>query len=139
MSWSKLHWGQVKPDVLFLVERQNGTPGDGEGLLGKILGGYRELANRKQLHSRVVTLHNDSSVEDALDAAWEAITPIARRLIQGSVSAADAQQDVQLTLLKDRGQQPPRMSRLSPAKPTIVYDTYLALRSGAARDVLSSA
>ena len=120
----QLHWGQVKPDVLFLVERQNGAPGDGEELLGKILGGYRELANRKQLHSRVVTLHNDSSVEDALDAAWEALTPIARRIIQGSISAADAQQDVQLTLLEDKAQKPLGVSRLSPAKPTIVYDTY---------------
>ena len=79
----QLHWGQVKPDVLFLVERQNGAPGDGKELRGKILGEYRELANREQLHSHVVTLHNDSSVEDALDAAWEAITPIARRLTKG--------------------------------------------------------
>ena len=119
----QLHWGQVRPDILFLLDRQNHPQGDSEGLRGKVLGGYRELANREQLHSRVVTLRNDSSVEDALDAAWEAITPITRRLIDGRVSAADARQDVQLTLLGDRAQEPPGVSRL-PAKPTIVYDTY---------------
>ena len=116
----RLHWGKIKPDVLFLVERDSRTPDEGDGLQDR----YRELANREQFHSRVVTLHNDSSVEDALDAAWEAITPIARRLIQDSVSAADTQQDVQLTLLGDKAPRPPRVSRLSPAKPTTVYDTF---------------
>ncbi len=120
----QLHWGQFKPDALFLVERQNDALGNDEALQGKILEGYRELANRERLHSRVVTLHNDSSVEDALDAAREAITPFARRLSQRRVSAIDAQQDVQLTLLEDRVRRPPSVSRLSPAKPTIVYDTY---------------
>ena len=120
----QLHWGQVKPDVLFLVERQNGTPGDGEGLRGKILGGYRELANREQIHSHVVMLQNDSSVEDALDAAWELITPIPRRLTKGRDSPAVAQPSSQLTLLEDRALQPPSVSRLSPAKPTIVYESY---------------
>ena len=57
-----------------------------KALQGKILEGYRELANRERLHSQVVTLHNDSSVEDALDAAWEAITPIAQRLTNGTDS-----------------------------------------------------
>ena len=120
----QLHWGQFKPDVLFLVERQNGAPRDGEGLQGKILEGYRELANRERIHSHVVTLHNDSSVEDALDAAWEAITPIARRLTKGRDFPTVAQPSSQLTLLEDRALQPPSVSRLSPAKPTIVYDTY---------------
>ena len=120
----RLHWGQVKPDVLFLVERESGTPGDGDVLQGQILEGYRELANREQLHSRVVTLHNCSSVEDALDAAWEAVTPIARRATKGRVSSTDAQQDVQLPLLEAGVLNLPIVSRLSPAKPTIVYDTY---------------
>ena len=30
----QLHWRLVKPDVLFLVERENGTPDRGEGLQG---------------------------------------------------------------------------------------------------------
>ena len=120
----QLHWGQVKPDVLFLVERQNSAPGDGEGLRGEILRGYRDLENREQLHSNVVKLHNGSSLEDALDAAWEAITPMVRRLFQGVIPTTDAQQDVQLALLEDSARKPPGVSPLTPAKPTIVYDTY---------------
>ena len=116
----KLHWGHVEPYVLFLVERHNGTPDDGEGLPGQLPERYRELATREQLHSRVVTLNNDSSVEGALDAAWAAITPVAAQPSQGRDSARDAQ----LTLPEDPFRRTPGLSRLSPAKPTIVYDTY---------------
>ena len=116
----RLHWGQIKPDVLFLVGRDSRTPDDGDGLQER----YRELANREQLHSRVVALHNDSSVEDALDAVWEEITSIDRRLTQGRVSATDAKQDVQLTLPEEGFPKLPMVSRLSPAKSTIVYETY---------------
>ena len=120
----QLHWGQIEPDVLFLVEREGGTPGDVEGLRGQILEGYRQLANRKQLHSRVITLHNDSSVEEALDAAWDAIKHTSLQFTQVGISATIAQQDVQLTLPEETIKLPPRVSRLSPPKSTIVYDTY---------------
>ena len=120
----QLHWGNVGPDVLFLVEREDGTPDKREGLQEQMLEKYRELANRERSHSRVVTLHNNSSVEDALDAAWEAITPLAQRLTKGRDLLAVAQPSSQLTLLEDRTIQLPRVSRLSPAKPTIVYDTF---------------
>ena len=120
----KIHWGNVKPDVLFLVEREDGTADKRVGLQEQILERYRELAKRERSHSRVVTLHNDSSVEDAIDAAWDAITPLAQQLTKGRGFPAAAQPSSQLTLLEDRTPQPPRMSRLSPAKPTTVYDTF---------------
>ena len=118
----RLHWGHIKPDVLFLVERESGTPDNGGGLQAR----YRDLANQEQPHSRVVALHNDASVEDALDAVWEEVTSIDRRLTQGRVSATDTEQDVQLTLTlpENAFPKPSMMSRLSPAKPTVVYETY---------------
>ena len=116
----QVHWGQVKPDVLFLVERESRTPDDGDALQER----YRDLANREQVHSRAVTLHNDSSVENALDAVWEGIAHTDRQLSQGRASPADPQQDGQLTLLEDGVLNLISVSRLSPAKPTIVYDTY---------------
>ena len=118
----RLHWGHIKPDVLFLVERDSGTADNGDGLQAR----YRELANREQLHSRVVALNNDSSVEDALNAVWEEITLIDQRLTKGRVITTDAEQDVQLTLTlpEDAFPKPSMMSRLSPAKPTIVYETF---------------
>ena len=120
----QLHWGHVEPFVLFLVERDDAIPADVEGLRNQILESYRELANREQFYSRVVTLNNDSSVEDALNAAWEAITPVVSRPSQCRDSTPNAQQDAQLALPEDPNRRPPGLSRLSPAKPTIVYDTY---------------
>ena len=117
----QLHWGQIKPHVLFLVKRDGGTSDDRQGLKDQIFERYRELADREQFHSRVVPLDNDSSVEDALDAVWDELTHIDRRLSKDKVSPTDAQPSSQLPLLADEA---PRVSRLSPAKPTIVYDTY---------------
>ena len=120
----QLHWGQFRPEVLFLVERGNGNPDDRQGLLEQILGYYHELADRERFHSRVVPILNDSSVEDALDAVWDELTHIDRRLSEGKMSPTDAQPSSQLPLLADKAPRAPRASRLSPAKPTIVYDTY---------------
>ena len=116
----QLHWGQLEPDVLFLIERANKTSDDGSALHEK----YRELAKREQLQSRVITLRNDSSVEDALDAAWEAVTPAVRLLTEERNVHATAQTSSQLPLLEDRPLQSRSVLRLSPAKPTAVYDTY---------------
>ena len=120
LELEQVHWGQVKPDVLFLVERDSRTPDGGDGVHER----YREIANREQLHSRVVTLHNDSSVEDALDAVWEGVAHLDEKIIQGRGSLTDPQEDGQLSLLKDGVRKLPSISRLSPANPTIVYDTY---------------
>ena len=116
----QLHWGQVKPDVLFLVERDGGTTRNSDELRRR----YRELANREQLNSRVVALRNDSSVEDALNSVWGKIIPIHRPLTQDNVSSSDDQDSIQLTLPEDGVPKLPMVSVLSPAKPTIVYDTF---------------
>ena len=120
IEMERLHWEHIKPDVLFLVERENRIPDNGDSLQAR----YRNLASREQLRSRVVVLHNDSSVEDALDAVWAEISPIDRRLSKRRVTATDTQQDVQLTLLEGKALKLPGVSRLSPAKPTTVYETY---------------
>ena len=121
-----LHWGQFGPDVIFLVEREGATSDDSEGLNDQLFERYRELATREQFRSRVVRLRNDSSVEDTLDAAWKAITPIPSyaRIARRTVSATDSDQDVQLGPPGKRVRRPPSVSSLSPAEPTVVYDTY---------------
>lgn len=115
----QLHWGRVRPDVLFLVERETGTQDDDD-----LQGRYRKLAHREQHHSRVVTLHNDSSIEHALDAVWDTITSNSHLLTKGRATSTAGQRSNQLSLLKDRPPWAPSVSRLAPAKETIVYDTF---------------
>ncbi|MDE0069118.1 MAG: hypothetical protein OXO48_05350 [Caldilineaceae bacterium] len=80
IALEQLHWGKVKPDVLFSVEREIDNPEYGRVAQDQVVKGYRELANQEKNRSRVVTIQNDSSVEDALNAVWEVVAPIARRL-----------------------------------------------------------
>ena len=47
VALEKLHWGQVEPYVLFLVERRNGTRGGGESLPRQLPERYRDLATRE--------------------------------------------------------------------------------------------
>ena len=120
----KLHWGTIRPDVLFLVERESGTPDHGQRLHTRLLEGYRKLADHERLPSRVLTVHNESYIEDTLDAVWKGIPDIDWPLTQGGASSKGVHQDGQLTLLGDEVPKTSTMSHLSPATPTIVYDTY---------------
>ena len=115
----RLHWGQLKPHVLFLVERESGVP-DVDGLQGR----YRQLFLREGLNSSVIKLNNDSCIRDALDATWDAVTCGVRRLTEGQDISTQSQPISQLSLLEEGALQPPSVSSLSPAKPTAVYDTY---------------
>lgn len=85
------HWGQVEPDVLFLVERKGVAPTGGEELPGKIFKGYRALANREQHHSRIVTLRNYSVLASTFDEVWGAIAPMWRPLVHRRASAKDVE------------------------------------------------
>ncbi len=120
----ELHWGSFKPDVVFLVEREHGIPDDGGKQHSQILDGYRQLASRERLRSRVETLRNDSSVEDALDAAWKTIATVDQGFRQKTAVAADAEEALQAELPDDKRRWSRGVSHLSPAKPTAVYDTY---------------
>lgn len=80
IALEQLHWGKVKPDVLFSVEREIDNPEYGRVVQDQVVKGYRELANQEKNRSRVVTIQNNYSVEDALNAVWEVVAPIARRL-----------------------------------------------------------
>ncbi|MDE0337626.1 MAG: putative DNA base hypermodification protein [Caldilineaceae bacterium] len=120
----RIHWGQVKPAMLFLVERERGTPNSGDGAERQIVEGYRALADRAQLNSRVVTLRNDSSLANALDDVWDAISPISPPSVQQRTSAKVAELASHLRVSEDRVFRLPQVLRLSPARPTTVYDTY---------------
>ena len=118
------HWGQTMPDVLFLVERKTVSPEYGEDFQGQIVEGYRDLANREQVNGRVVTVSNDFSIEDASETVWEEVAPFVRSLTQRRNSSNDTQPGGQLTLLEDYVLTQSNVSHLSPAEPTVVYDTF---------------
>ena len=119
-----LHWGRVMPEAVFLIQREGDSPDLNEELQRQVVESYRELAERERLCSRVVTLQNDSSIEDALDEVWEVIAPIRRRFTQRRAFSKDAEPEDQLTFPWAGFPQIVGGARLRPAQPTIVYDTY---------------
>ena len=120
----KLHWGSVKPDLLILVERDDETEDDSEKLHAQILKGYRELASKEQQCLRVAILNNESTLEDALNEMWDLVDPISLQHMQMDDYTEFSRPSDQLEVHEDAVLRPPRMSGLSPAKPTIVYDSY---------------
>ena len=72
----------------------------------------------------MVTLRNDSTIEHALETLWRAITPLATQPTPSGDSASDTPQNVQMTLPEDGARPSLNVSRISPAEPTVVYDTY---------------
>ena len=119
-----LHWGRVTPEAVFLIQRESDPPDLNKGLRRQVVERYRALAERERLCSRVVTLQNDSSIEDALDEVWEVIAPIRRRFTQRRAFSKDAEPEDQLTFHWAGFPQIVGGARLRPAQPTIVYDTY---------------
>jgi dTMP kinase len=69
----RMHWGEVRPDVVFLVQRAKAHhTGLARTQYDELLSHYLALATREVSTTRVVRLNNDRTVEHAL----EAIVPV---------------------------------------------------------------
>lgn len=120
----KLHWGDLIPDVLFLVEREDGAAADVEELEEQLLNGYRDLVEREKSRTNVVVLRNLGSIEGALATAWTSVALFIEQPTTGRDRPAAGNQSIQLTFLEGISPRTSMRSRLSPANPTTVYDTY---------------
>lgn len=117
----QIHWGRIKPDVLFVVERKSGATDDGNQLRDR----YRRLAQQEQHYVRIVTLCNELSIQHAVDEAWEAIASTTNELTKRrDVAAAAPTGELPLPEVSTPPQPLRLFSRVSPAMPTEVYDTY---------------
>ena len=120
----KLHWGQIKPDVVFLLGREKSPAGSPAKLRNMLTDYYRELANRERTHSRVVSLNNDFSIGRTLDAAWDAIRTDVGGLSREPEFGSKRQKGAQLQLLGDSDPSTLISSRFAPTIPTVVFDTF---------------
>jgi thymidylate kinase len=120
-----LHWGSVIPSHVFLLRRE--TP-HGENLtLDKMAleKEYAKLAIREAPKYPVTTIANDASTSDAL----ESILSSADIGKQGAAApeqriAFCANDDSRARNYQALSKPPTVFSKLAPAKPTVVYDTY---------------
>lgn len=120
----RLQWGSIGPDVLFLVEREANAEAEEERLREQIVEGYRDLANQEDSQTHVVRLLNEASVERTLSTAWREVRPLIQQRPEGRERPIAPKPNSQLAFPEDTDSQSRRLSRMSPAKPTTVYDTF---------------
>jgi thymidylate kinase len=120
ISLEHTFWGQQVPDVVFLVQRNKPFRPVADLLIWeRVALEYTALARRENRRHRVVELPNEDSLPAVVQRVWDVITPWSKPRT-GSSKATDVgpNHDVSdLPLFEVH-------VRLTPAKTTVVYDTY---------------
>ena len=120
-----LHWRDIKPDALFLVDRSRDQFG-GE-TASPLREDYQALSDNEKAQYPVHRIQNDARVEDALGellARLRGLMPAAHREALEDLARPPSEPCDQLPLLPPRMTAPSAFTTLSPAQPTVVYDSY---------------
>ena len=121
----RLQWGDVVPDVVLLIDRPDGSLDD--ELRIQLREGYRALAEKEMSKHPVLEIQNDKSLVDSLRqmcAALYELLPQLGSLNWGPGTTTTEGKVEQLTLIPTTEEAPSIFSRLSPAQPTVVYETF---------------
>ena len=121
----RLHWRDIKPDALFLIDRSNdGVDRDARAPLRE---GYQVLSDRETDQHPIYRIQNDGMVKDSLG---EMLAFLGRLLPDAShTNSPDLANTVpgssdQLPLIPSPSKAPLTFTSLSPARPAVVYETY---------------
>ena len=120
-----LHWRDVKPDALFLIDRSNDeVDRDARKPLRE---GYQALSDRERGQHPIHRIQNDGTVEDSLVqmlALLGGLLPDARPADHADAAGTAPGSSDQLPLIPSPSRAPLNFTALSPARPTVVYETY---------------
>lgn len=115
-------WGTVLPALVFLIRRRVPLRSESESRPHTWRELYERVATEEQRKTRVAIIDNDRSIEDAMRQLVSAVD---------DESAIDAKNNGAQIPLELRGGSPRKIasapyvfSSLSPAQPTVAYDTY---------------
>ena len=121
----QLHWRDVNPDALFLIDRSNDeVDRDARAPLRK---GYQALSEGESGQYPIHRIQNDGTVEDSLGqmlALLRGLLPDVRHADPVDVAAPAPGSSDQLPLIPSPTWAPFNFTALSPARPTVVYETY---------------
>ncbi len=115
-------WGSVSPSAIFLIRRQLPLRSEPMAKWRQWSELYERVSAEEQRRSTVITIDNEGSVDDAVQQMQQALSKI------GAIESADLAGQIPLELSSSAPKvisSPPSIfSGLSPALPTVVYDTY---------------
>ncbi len=120
----RLQWNGVKPAVVFMIDRSGDFLQD--QTRNQLRKGYHALIEREQGRYPIQVVHNNASVRESLDQLQESLRALIPQLKE---VRWDAQPRLsrkpleQLLLIPPNKGQVSVFTTLSPARPTVVYDT----------------
>ena len=121
----RIHWRDIKPDALFLIDRSNDeVDRDARAPLQE---GYKALSVRERDQHPIHRIQNDGTVEDSLVemlALLGGLLPDIRPSESADAAAVAPNSTDQLPLFLSLSRAPFHFTALSPARPTVVYETY---------------
>ena len=122
----RLHWRDIKPDTLFLIDRTNDeVDRDARAPLRE---GYLVLSDRERQYYPVHRIQNDGTVEDSLRqtlALIQSILPNDCRADSADLARTVKGPPDQLPLLPSTSSKALfTFTASSPARPTVAYETY---------------
>jgi thymidylate kinase len=119
INLERMYWGKIRPERVFLLDRKvqaETEPRLEDGLLAKE---YARLTGQEARKYPVSVLANDGALDDTLSKIIR-LSGLARKL-------SVAKRQTKLPLEFNPITKPQVFSKLAPAKPTVVYDTYWRL------------
>lgn len=120
----RLQWNGVKPAAIFLIDRAGGLSADPSH--EQLRKAYYTLLEREKDRYLVRVIHNDGPVGESLDRLQENLRDLIPQLRKGHLNAVASPAQAtpsQPPLVASPNGQPSVFATLSPACPTVVYDT----------------
>ena len=121
----RVHWHGIKPDALFLIDRSNDSF-DSEHRV-QLREGYEDLYDSEKGRYPVQRVQNDDSIDESVDRLLAALRGFISLESPNSLSdwgKADQERSGQLHLLSVEEKAPSFFTKLSPTRPTVVFDSY---------------
>jgi thymidylate kinase len=120
LNVEQLYLQNLKPSVLFLVGRREPLRSEQLDTWEILSATYRQLAIRERGKYPIVHLNNDKSFDDTTKLICSALA----KYLPGKIRLATTTSKKKTNSSVQGNQRASRVMSLSPAQPTVVYDTY---------------
>ena len=121
----RIQWQGAKPLVLFLIDRSPDSSGRNDQ--ANIREGYEALFKEEHSQYPVYQIKNDGSVQEALNEILEVLRDVMSRSLDSATKSRNVDFNSEVTQLSiPLPDEAPSsvFTKLSPAVPTVVYDSY---------------
>ena len=120
ISAERQFWAEAQPDIVFLVDRT--TPESDTERMNRIRMEYAQLANKERGKYPIRPVENNGSVRAALDLMLDHLSETLGTL--NGAATKNSWTAIQPEMENPVRENPPVVTTLAPALPTVVYDTF---------------